>query len=96
MIKRKKNLLIEQEPPQIATHHDVPSDDGENTNGTDEGMDLLFANKKRTALMITERIPQRNQKNRKYIHPQGEHKGTKKSSYCMIDCKKAYDIILQS
>ena len=58
----------------------------ENINSTNKGIDLLLANKARTVLWGTERMPQRIQRHRRVIlhrsaHSQREQDQTEKSSY---------------
>ena len=76
-------------PQQLQTHN-VPINDVENTNGTNKGGDLLFANKLRTVPRETERTLQGNGRNRRAAihwstHSQREQNETKKSSYG-VDC----------
>ena len=84
--KEKTDLIQKMNCPQHLQTHNMLTDDGENTNGTNKGGDLLFANKPQIVPWGTERIPQGTQINRKAILHwsillQGEQNETKKSSY---------------
>ena len=72
-------------PKQLQTHK-LPTDDVENNNSTNEGRDLLLANKPSCVSWRTERMHQRNQKHSRVTvhrstHPKWEQDRTEKSSY---------------
>ena len=46
----------------------VPTDDVKNTNGTNQGGNLLLDSKSRTIRRRTERMPQKNKRNRSTVH----------------------------
>ena len=104
MDDRRKDFLDPKRPlrrnrfQQLQTHN-VPTDDVENTDGTNYSGDLLFGNKPKTVPRITERMPQRNEMEQKDLlytnpNPQGEQNKTKKIFKAWTD-KKAYDMVLQ-
>ena len=57
-----KRLPRRNRPQQLQTHN-VPTDDVENTNGTNYEGDLQFANKLRTVPRRIGRMPQKQQEN---------------------------------
>ena len=85
LIKKKKKRNCTQ---QLLTHNG-PTDYMKNTNGANQGGDLLFANKPRTVSRGAERILQGNKRNRNATlhwstHPQGHEK----CNYCMDSLQK--------
>ena len=78
-ITKRKTTLIQKDPEKepLSNTYNVLNDDVENTNDTNKGGDLLFTNKPRTLPQGTERMPHKDQWNRRAtIHsstyPQGE------------------------
>ena len=76
-------------------------DDVKNINDSNQGRNLLFANKPRIVHRRTERMLKGNKGNKRSTthrstHPQGAQNKTKKIAVAWIDYKKAYDRVQQS
>ena len=72
----------------------MPTDFVENTNGTNQGGNLRFANKPQTVPKGKERMPEGDQTDMRAIihwstHPQGDKNETKNLAMAWIDCKKS-------
>ena len=107
-----KTTLIQKDPHKGITPskkkkkrklktHKLPIDDVKNTNGTNQGGDLIFANKPRTIPRRTERMPQGNQKNWRATiycstHPYVVQNKTKNVATAWSGYKKASDMIPQA
>ena len=52
-----------KDPPQQLQTHNLPTDDVETTNGTNQGGDLLFVNKLQTFPRRTKRVLKGNKRN---------------------------------
>ena len=90
--KRKRgNTDYTERQPGFKKSHNVSDDKVENTNGTNQWSDVLFANKSRRVPRRIERILQRNNRKKKtstihwLTHAQGEQNETKNVA---IDNKK--------
>ena len=90
MVDQRKDYINPKGPKQrncskqLQTHN-LPTKDGENTNSSNKGKDLLLANKPQIVPRRTERMPQRIQKHSRInlhrsIHPKWEQDKTEKSS----------------
>ena len=100
-ITKEKTTLIQKNPSQRNRPQKIQTDDVENINSTNKGSDLLLANKPWIIPSGTERMPQKTQGHRRVTlhrsaNPKQEQDQTEKSSYGLVDCKKAYYMVPQS
>ena len=89
--------LNKSDPPKQLQIHDLPIDHVENINSTNEGIDLLLANKPQIFSWGAERMPQRIRRHcsvtlHRSLHPLRDQDRAENLVMAWIDYKKLYDM----